>query len=802
MRTTPVTILTLGLLAGAVPAAAGDPADAIEGLDPVALVNRGEEVQGKDDVAVVRGRFRYLFASAEDKAAFLADPERFEIQLGGLCARMGGTTLGIPDLFAVYDGRIYVFGSPGCRTAFLASPESYLPPPPAAWSGGEEARAAGRAALERAASAAGGARLDAIRTYRERRAQRAWWSDQELFIRTTFTTAFPDRWRADREIRSTISRVLTPRAAFQLTPGGAEDLIPAQRENLERDRRREVLEILRHRAELQAVALGLAEVAGRLVERLAVDWDGTVSVLGLDPESGRVLTEEYTGRGAGSAWGEVVEVFSDFRDVSGLTLPFERRSTWNGEPDRSRTAAVEEAAVDFEVPASFFERPAEPEEKVAVVEAPAPAPAAVRSRPAPVEPMRIGGAWPQWGGPGRDFRVEDAGLATVWPAAGPPVLWRRELGEGYSAVAAVDGVLYTMLRRGEDEVAVALDAKTGETLWEEAEPAPFADGYSMENGPGPHATPLVVGERVFVAGSTAKVRALDRRTGARLWSHDLIAEYGATLRVNGYACSPIAYGDTVILMAGGPGHAVMAFRQDDGRVAWSSGDFRNSASSPLLVDVGGEAELVAFLYSEIAGFHPQDGSLLWSHPHAPEFGLNVSLPVYDPARRLLFFSSAYGGGAKVLELRPVPSGGPRGELGPGTSGKPRGELATEVWAHSRMKIHFGNAVRFGDRVLGSSGGFGPAPLVAVEMGTGKIAWRHRGFARAMLLAVGERLLLLDEDGVLALATPEEEGLVVHAQAQLLSPPARTVPTLVGTTLYLRDRKVLLALDLRAPRPAS
>jgi hypothetical protein len=38
----------------------------------------------------------------------------------------------------------------------------------------------------------------------------------------------------------------------------------------------------------------------------------------------------------------------------------------------------------------------------------------------------------------------------------------------------------------------------------------------------------------------------------------------------GYSCSPLAYRDTVILTAGGPGQAVMAFDQRHGRVRWKS----------------------------------------------------------------------------------------------------------------------------------------------------------------------------------------------------------------------------------------
>ncbi|HEX4953094.1 MAG TPA: PQQ-binding-like beta-propeller repeat protein [Thermoanaerobaculia bacterium] len=391
--------------------------------------------------------------------------------------------------------------------------------------------------------------------------------------------------------------------------------------------------------------------------------------------------------------------------------------------------------------------------------------------------------WPQWGGPGRDFQVAAKGIAASWPAEGPRVLWRRELGEGYSAITVVAGRLFTMTRRGEDEVVVALDAASGRTLWESADPAPFPPSYDMSHGPGPHAAPLVVDGRVFTAGATGRLRVHDAETGRLLWRRDLISEMGGTPRVNGYAASPVAWRDLVIATVGGPGHAVVAFGQADGDVVWSRHDFANSPSSPLLIEVGGRAQLVAFLYGEVVGLDPASGDLLWSYAHATDFGLNVSTPVFGEDG-LLFLSSAYGGGSRGLRL---------------ASG-PTGTAVSQLWETTRLRLHFGNAVRIGPVIYASSGDFGPAPFVALDVATGRILWRDRRFARASSLALSDgRLLLLDEDGVLALATPGAEGLSVQARVQVLSNPAWTVPTLDGTTLYLRDRKVILAMELGEPQ---
>jgi hypothetical protein len=74
-------------------------------------------------------------------------------------------------------------------------------------------------------------------------------------------------------------------------------------------------------------------------------------------------------------------------------------------------------------------------------------------------------------------------------------------------------------------------------------------------------------------------------------------------------------------------------------------------------------------------------------------------------------------------------------------------------------------------------------------------WRNRSLSRATLISADGRFIILDEDGNLALATPSPEGLKIHSKVELLTANAWTVPSLVGTKLYVRDRKTILALDL-------
>jgi len=387
--------------------------------------------------------------------------------------------------------------------------------------------------------------------------------------------------------------------------------------------------------------------------------------------------------------------------------------------------------------------------------------------------------WPQFAGPHRNFTSDVTGLANSWPASGPKKLWSRDLGDGYSGIAVDGAVLYTMYRRGSDEVTLAAATATGKTIWEYAENASFHSGMAMENGPGPHATPLVTADAVYAVGILAHLVCLDKKTGKALWSHDLWREFNGTPMDRGYSGSPIAWKNTVIMKVGGAGHALMAFNQKDGKVVWQKQDFANSPSSPILIKVDGQDQLVAAMSDQVVGIDPDTGELLWKHPHSTSWGLNISLPLWT-AGNTLFVSSAYNGGSVALELHVV-------------NGKTQ---VKELWNTNRMRVHIGNLLHIGDTLYGSSGDFGPAPLTALDGKTGKVLWQDRSFPKATFLYADGKLIAVDEDGNLSLATVSPAGLKVLSRVELLRSNAWTAPALAGTALYIRDRHSLMALDLK------
>jgi outer membrane protein assembly factor BamB len=387
--------------------------------------------------------------------------------------------------------------------------------------------------------------------------------------------------------------------------------------------------------------------------------------------------------------------------------------------------------------------------------------------------------WTQWGGPNGNFKIEAKGLASSWPETGPRRLWSRDLGDGYSSITVEKGTLYTMYRRGEQDVVIAMAAANGKTLWEYAYDAPFTRDYVLEQGPGPRATPIIAGDLLFTVGASSKFHGLDKKTGKVKWSYDLYKDLKGYHRARGYTITPVVYKNTLIVPVGAEGGSIMAFNQIDGSIVWKKHDFKLSYASPILIKVDGQDQLVAFMHEGPLGIDPNTGDLLWSYPFKNSQSVNASTPVWGDGN-LLFCSSAYDGGSLVLKLT---------RSGDKTT-------AQEVWSHKLMRMHFSNVIRLGDTIYGTSGDFGPTPLTALDVKTGQVLWRDRNLAKAELLYAGDRFIALDEDGQLIMATPTPTGLKMLAKVDLLEHNAWTPPTLVGTTLYIRDRKTIMALDLK------
>jgi len=334
-----------------------------------------------------------------------------------------------------------------------------------------------------------------------------------------------------------------------------------------------------------------------------------------------------------------------------------------------------------------------------------------------------------------------------------------------------------MLLSGGKESVICLDARTGDTVWQrqyESPPYENQTGY----GVGPRSTPLLSGDLLFTVGITGEMLALEKSDGTVRWRWNLLGDdFAGTRLSHGYSSSPVAFENLVIVLVGGEDGAIVALDQESGRIVWKTQTFRNSYSSPTVVEIAGKEQVLVFMANELIGLDPANGELLWRYAHGNQWQTNISLPLVADGN-LIFLSSPQIG-ARGLRLEQV-------------NGRFQVE---ELWSTRRIQFYHASAVLQGDWVFGSSGVTTPAFMAAINIRTGEIGWRKRGFAKANTVEADGQLVILDEDGVLYLATATPEDLVVRAQAQLLQGVAWTAPTVVGNTLYARDRSRILAVNL-------
>lgn len=385
--------------------------------------------------------------------------------------------------------------------------------------------------------------------------------------------------------------------------------------------------------------------------------------------------------------------------------------------------------------------------------------------------------WLQWGGPNRDFKVDGKGISTTWPESGPKKLWDRELGAGYSTILVDGDVLYTMYRSGDEERIIALSAVDGHTLWERGFKSAPPDFVDTKWGTGPSTTPIIHDDRVFVFGFNAFLLCADKKTGKPIWQHDLVKEFGAKVLYYGHASSPIVYRDLIIVFAGGDTYGAMAFKRSDGALVWKAEGFAPSYASPVITRVDGVDQMINAVSGEVVGVEPATGKLLWRQDLKNQWNVSLMSPVLLSDQRVFVCSHEDGG--KVLNL----------------SGKSAAAVADEQWKNKAIEIAHSNAVYANGCIFGSTGARVNF-LLGADANSGKVLWKTRDFGQVNLLHLGgDRLLLLDEEGSLAITQLTVDGLTTLAKTRLFDGRSWTAPTLVGARLYARDLKRIVALAL-------
>jgi outer membrane protein assembly factor BamB len=375
--------------------------------------------------------------------------------------------------------------------------------------------------------------------------------------------------------------------------------------------------------------------------------------------------------------------------------------------------------------------------------------------------------WPGFRGYERDGVIRGVHIKTDWSASPPVELWRRPIGPAWSSFAVRDGRLYTQEQRGNDEIVACHDVITGKPLWKHRDAARF---WESNAGPGPRATPTLSNGRVYTQGATGIVNALDAATGAVVWSRNAVNDTDAKIPGWGIAGSPLVVDDLVIVAAAGN---LVAYELASGKPRWFGPRSGGSYSSPQLLTIDGVPQVLLLSEKGAISVGPADGKLLWEHEWP-------GVPIVQPGRTAngdLLISVSDSSGLRRLAVAHPASGW----------------TVQERWTSEEINPWFNDFVVHNGHAFGFNG----SNLVCVNLEDGKLKWKGKryGYGQLVLLPEQDVLLVLSEQGELALVKAAADQFTELAQFPALEGKTWNHPVLVGEVLLVRNDHEMAAFRL-------
>jgi outer membrane protein assembly factor BamB len=391
--------------------------------------------------------------------------------------------------------------------------------------------------------------------------------------------------------------------------------------------------------------------------------------------------------------------------------------------------------------------------------------------------------WPTWRGANRDDISTETGLLKKWPEGGPKQLWTsKDAGLGYSGVAIVNDVLYTMGAEGTEaeskEFVVAIKASTGEKLWQ------VNVGEYLENGwgGGPRSTPSVAGELLVAIGAKGNVVCLSVQDGSEKWRASL-TDMGGAVPSWGFCESPLIDGDRVIVTPGGDKGTVACLELATGNLIWQSSDLTEKAhySSVIAVDHFGRRQYIQLTEKKVFGLDATSGKLLWEHPFPGSVAV-IPTPIYHDGQ--VYVTAGYGAGCLLINVT-------------------ADNNVEKIYENKVMKNHHGGVLLFEGHIYGHSDDRG---ITCQNLSTGEEVWndKKKNSSKGAVAFADGMLYCLEENSgecFLVKATPtgyeEISRFKLEPQTTQRNPQGRiwTHPVIANGKLYLRDQEVLCCYDV-------
>jgi len=373
--------------------------------------------------------------------------------------------------------------------------------------------------------------------------------------------------------------------------------------------------------------------------------------------------------------------------------------------------------------------------------------------------------WPNFRGPKHDGISAETGFKKEWKEKIPQV-WERTLGSGFSSFAIVGDRLYTAGTKNKQQVIYALNAKTGEVIWEK----PFEAEYpERQGGDGPRATPTIDGELLYMLGAKGKLACLRTADGSEVWS----AQY-SHMPTWGYSGSVLIEGNVAISGGGDDDGSLIAYDKLTGKVLWKSGQDPPGYATPFPFTLEGTRYIFGFNGNSAMIVEAAGGKLAWREEWVTDYAVNAAAPVFHDGH--MFLGSGYQTGAALFKLSK-------------DGDKLKG---TEVWKSKVLMNKFQSAVLHDGHLYASD----QKDLKCVEFLTGKEVWKEKRVPNGTVVLADGHLVVLTEKGELQIAPATPRGYVPTANVRILEGRCWTLPVLHQGKLYARDLEKMVCLDLK------
>lgn len=397
--------------------------------------------------------------------------------------------------------------------------------------------------------------------------------------------------------------------------------------------------------------------------------------------------------------------------------------------------------------------------------------------------------WPQWRGPNRDGHAAEQSLMQSWPEGGPALTFQfNDAGRGYSALAIVDGEIFTMGADDQNTFALCIDIADGSEKWRTNFSTTGVDGdYNLGWGGGPRGTPTVDGDDVFVLSDVGVLASLNRKTGQEQWSVDLVKDYGGKIPTWGYSESILIDGDNVVCMPGEKNFLV-GFDRSTGRQTWQSSGIDAPAQYASLVKgtAGGEAYYAAVSKPGLYGVKVADGTQTFFEEGT---GNNVAvIPTPIILKDGVYHTSDYGSGCVLVKFA--------------DDGSPNLIYHLE---DKTMRNHHGGVVLVDGVIYGFTKANGGA-WMAQDLETGEVLWQERirpNKSGSIAYADGRLYCYNDKDGECYLVVPDRDrwqstGKVALPRETSIPRDRGAIwahPVIADGKLFIRDQDLIFGFDI-------